>query len=162
MHDPYTPTRYASDATRTDAPESSTHVMQWRRILLGGVLLFVVLTSWSFVSSMLTSILSLWLDPDRAWLASTRIIRKSLYCLFAAAAYWWFSAGVRHQRLLHALLACAWVHAIGAGILLLLLDVHLDYETWDFWVLALLPALLGWTLTLLWPGRHASSPRRGR
>ena len=162
MHDPYTPTRYASDALPAEPTAHTKQGMQWTRIFLGGFALSAALLTWSIAVSMLTSMLAWQIAPDRAGFEVAAFTRKIVYFLFAIAAYWWFSAGVRRWRLLHVLLTCGWVQALGSAALLLLVDQHVNYRAWDFWVLAVLPAPVGWALTLLWPGSRVLSLRMRR
>lgn len=158
MHDPYTPTRYASDAVPADAVANWKPGPQWRRVLVGSVVLFAALATWSIGTSFLISMLTFQLAPDRAGFEAAIVIRKSTYVLFATAAYWWFSAGVRRWRLLHLLLAWGLVQAMGAGTLKALLGVTLNYSAWQYWAFELLPVCVAWALTWLWPGRRHPIP----
>ncbi len=159
MHDPYTPTRYASAAAPTDAAAALKFGVQWRRVLLGGVVLFSALATWSIGTSMLLSLFLFRFAPDDVGFASFNVVRTSGYILFATIAYWWFSTGIARWRWLHLLLAWVLVQSIGAGILKVLLDVTLDYSAWKYWASELLPVCAAWSLAWLWPGRGPRSAR---
>ncbi|MBD9479923.1 hypothetical protein [Pseudoxanthomonas sp. PXM02] len=161
MHDPYTPTRYASDAVRTEDVVSAAVGMQWWRIFIGGLVLFVVLTTWHTVAAFLTSMLAIEAVLDRGEFGSATIVRMIADFLFATFAYWAFSASIRRWRLLHVLLACGWAQAMGGALLWILVDRSLDYRGWNYWVPVVMPVLAGWALTRWWPGR-SNPPLRFR
>ena len=111
MHDPYTP----PDALGPALPGtmgSSTRGMQWRRVLLGSVALFLALAAWSFMAGFLIPTVGFWLAPDGAWIDTAIVVRKVVYMMVSTFAYWWFAKGVGHRRLLHVLLAWSLVQVI--------------------------------------------------
>lgn len=155
MHDPYTPP-HAPVATPTANSTATVKGIQRRRILLGAAGLYLGLTGWAILSMYLSLTIASWFDlaittTSMDVIASTR---TAVHFLVASAAYWWFAAGVRRSRLAHVLLAWTLVQILDALVIMVVMQVGLHRLAWQPVLLDLLPALAGWGLTWLWPGRR--------
>ncbi|WP_394696779.1 hypothetical protein [Pseudoxanthomonas japonensis] len=150
MHDPYSPPQ-AADTSQAAPSVSTAKGMQWRRLLPGAVVLFIGLKGWAILTMFLTLSMDAWFDPARASFDTLMDIRSAIHLLVASAAYWWFTAGVRHWRLAHVLLAWILVQMLDALIITFTVQVEIQRLASPLLV-DLLPALAGWGLTWLWPG----------
>jgi len=161
MHDPYTPPDALGPAL-PGAMGGSTRGMQWRRVLLGSVVLFLALAAWSFMAGLLIPTVGFWLAPDGAWIDTAIVVRKVVYMMVSTFAYWWFAKGVGHRRLLHVLLAWSLVQVIDTVVVMIVLPSSPTRFAWTALALGLLPALAGCALTWIWPGRRPRIPHGDR
>ncbi|CAN7238009.1 hypothetical protein LJR143_000849 [Pseudoxanthomonas sp. LjRoot143] len=156
MHDPYTPPHAIEPASQA-AAGFTPRGMQWRRIILGSVALFLALAAWAFAAGFLIPTVGFRLSPDGGWIETAIIIRKAVYAVISTFAYWWFAKGVRYRRLIHVLLAWSLVQLIDTAVVMAVMSV-LPLSpvrfAWSSILLNLLPAIAGWALTWVWPGRH--------
>lgn len=127
--------------------------MQWRRVLLGSMALFFALAAWSFMAGFLMPTVGFWLAPDGAWIDTAIVVRKSVYMAVSTFAYWWFAKDIRRRRLLHVAMAWTLVQIIDTAVVVAVLPLA-PATTWTSILLTVLPALAGWALTWVWPGRR--------
>lgn len=156
MDDPYTPTRHAYDAARTEAVASARQGIQWRRVGLASVAILVAILLSAAASALLAVEFVERFMPDR-WqdmLVALDVLQVAIFLAVATPGYWWLAAGVAYRRLLHVLIAWSLLQAITIALFLLMQQDRLDPFSWRRMLLELLPALVGWTLTWLWPGRR--------
>jgi len=153
MQDPYTPPHSPLATPAANAPAVATGI-QGRRILLGAVVLYLVLTGWAILDVFLTLNIASWLDTIAVSIDVIMGVRIAIHFLVASAAYWWFAAGVRRGRLVHVLLAWILVQILEAIVIMFAVQVGPHRIAWQPMLLDLLPALVGWGLTWLWPARQ--------
>ena len=153
MHDPYMPPNSPLATPAAHSPAVAKGV-GGKRILLGAVVLYLVLTAWAILSMFLTLTITSWLDTSAVSVEVIMGVRIAIHFLVATAAYWWFAAGVRRGRLLHVLLTWTLVQILHAIVVMFAVQVEPHRLAWQPLLFDLLTALAGWGLTWLWPGRH--------
>jgi len=159
MHDPYTPP-HVPVTTPAANPAAAAKGIQRRRILLGATGIYLGLTGWAILSMFLAITIVSWLEPVAVSIDVVMSVRTAIHFLVASAAYWWLAIGVQSWRLVHVLLAWALVQMLDATVTMLVLQVGPHRLAWQPVLLDLLPALIGWGLTWLWPGRQLRIKQR--